>query len=143
MLRELIGLIAGDPLTEWAAPDSSLITGGSDLDREVDERYVKLVGLSKINCRLAEGSLEGIDGSGSDLDLYQSARLEKLVASALDHAAEIDDEFYRSAALHPVAELLAKAGQYARANEIIDEISVEFISEEAVRFLELHKKQAQ
>lgn len=62
------------------------------------------------------------------------------MTEALAHAAEIDDEFYRSAALHPIAEILTKAGKYARANEIIGEISVEFISEEAFRFLEWHKE---
>ena len=85
------------------------------MSKEVEERYVTLVQRSKMKCRYAEGSLEFIDGSGSEDDLYETEHVEKLVSSALEHASEIDDEFYRSAALHPVAELLTKAGQFDRA----------------------------
>ena len=69
--------------------------------------------------------------------------MEKLVGSALEHASEIDDEFYRSAALHPVADLLVKAGQFDRAEEVINQINVEYINEKAAEFLEQQKRQAQ
>jgi hypothetical protein len=136
VLRKLFALITGNPSSDAPANDTPPAAGGSDLSEEVEERYVKLVELSKMKCRYAEGSLESIDGSGSEDDLYETEHVEKLVSSALEHASEIDDEFYRSAALHPVAELLTKAGQFDRAAEIIDQITVEFINEQATEFLE-------
>lgn len=136
MLKKLLALISGNPSSDAPQPDTGGATGGSDLSEEDEERYAKLVELSKVKCRFAEASLEGIDGSGSENDLYETERVEKLVGTALEHAAEIDDGFYRSAALHPVAEILAKAGQYDRAAEIINQITVEFINTEATEFLE-------
>lgn len=140
MLKKLIALITGTPSDEEAPqPDTDGETGGSDLSEEDEERYIKFVQLSKMRCQYAESSLEGIDGSGSEDDLYETERVEKTVGAALEHANEIDDDFYRSAALHPVAELLAKAGQFDRAAEIIDQISVESINAEATKFLEQQK----
>lgn len=139
MLRKLIALITGNPSRDAPQPDTGAATGGSDLSEEDEERYAKLVELSKVKCRFAEASLEGIDGSGSEDDLYETERVEKLVGTALEHASEIDDEFYRSAALHPVAEILMKAGQYDRATGIIDQITVEFIHDEASEFLRQQK----
>jgi hypothetical protein len=143
MLKKLIALITGNPSNDAPQPDTDGETGGSDLSKEDEERYIKLVQISKMRCQYAEGSLEGIDGSGSEDDLYETEHVEKLVSAALEHANEIEDEFYRSAALHPVAELLTKAGQFDRAAGIIDEITVESINEIATEFLEQQKGQAQ
>jgi hypothetical protein len=139
MLKMLFALITGTPSDEAPQPDTDGETGRRDLSEEDEERYVKLVELSKMRCQYAESSLEGIDGSGSEDDLYETERVEKTVGAALEHANEIDDEFYRSAALHPVAVLLAKAGQFDRAAEIIDQISIESINAEATKFLEQQK----
>ena len=139
MIKRLLALITGNPSTDAPQPDTGCATCGSDLSKEDEERYVKLVELSKMKCQFAETSLEGIDGSGSEDDLYETQRVEKLVSTALEHANEIDDEFYRSAALHPVAKLLSKAGQFERAEEIINQISVEFINAEASEFLQQQK----
>ena len=143
MLRKLIALITGTPSDKAPPPDTDGEKGGSDLSKEDEERYIKLVQISKMRCQYAEGSLEGIDGSGSEDDLYETEHVEKLISAALEHANEIEDAFYRSAALHPVAELLTKAGQFDRAAEIIDEITVESINEIATEFLEQQKGQAQ
>lgn len=53
MLRKIIGLITSDPSNEWPARDTFPMTGASDLDREIEERYIKLVALSNIKCQLA------------------------------------------------------------------------------------------
>ncbi len=139
MLKKLFALITGTPSDEEAPPGTTAVPAGSDLNKEDEERYVKLIELSKMKCQFAETSLEGIDGSGSEDDLYETERVEKLVSTAIEHANEIQDEFYRSAALHPVAELLTKAGQFDRAAEIIDQISVESINAEATEFLRKQK----
>ena len=139
MLKKLIALITGNSPSDAPQADTEGAAVASDLSEEDEERYVKLVELSKMRCQFAEASLEGIDGSGSEDDLYETERVEKTVGAALEHANEIDDEFYRSAALHPVAELLAKAGQFDRAAEIIDQISVESINAEATEFLRKQK----
>jgi len=139
MLKKLIALITGTPSDKEPQPDTGGATGGSDLSEEDEEKYIKLVELAKVKCRFAEASLEGIDGSGSEDDLYETERVEKLVSTALEHANEIDDEFYRSAALHFVAEMLTKAGQFDRAENIINQITVETINAEATEFLQQQK----
>ena len=139
MLKKLIALITGTPSDKEPQPDTGGATVASDLSKEDEERYVKLIELSKMKCQSAETSLEGIDGSGSEDDLYETERVEKLVSTAIEHANEIEDEFYRSAALHPVAELLTKAGQFDRAEKIINQITVESINAEATEFLQQQK----
>jgi len=139
MLKKLIALITGNPSNEEAPPNTTAVPAGSDIDNEDEERFIKLVELSKMKCQFAEASLEGIDGSGGEDDIYETERVEKLARAALEHANEIDDKFYRSAALHPVAELLTKAGQFERAAEVIDQITVDMINAKASEFLE-HQK---
>ena len=139
MIKKLLALFSSTPSEKEPQPDTGDAPNESDLSKEDEERYAKLVVLSKGMCRFAEMSLEGIDGSGSEDDLYETERVEKLVTTALEHAAEIDDEFYRSAALHPVVEILTKAGQYDRAAGIIDQITVESIKAQASKFLEQQK----
>ncbi len=131
MLKRFLAPFSSTPSIKEPQPDTGGAPAESDLSKEDEERYIKLVELSKIKCRFAEGSLEGIDGSGSEDDIYEQERVEKLLGAALGHAAEIPDEFYKCAALHPIADLLSKAGRFDEASEIISQISVEFIQEKA------------
>ena len=114
----------------------------SDLTDEEQVKYAKLVQLVQMACRIAEGSLEGMDGSGSEDDIYESERFEKFAQSALSQSEEIQDDFYKSSALHLIADLLSKAGQYDRASKLIEQIAVEFIQEKATEFLTQQKSQS-
>ena len=95
-----------------------------------------------MGCQIAQGSVEFIDGSGSELDIYETERVEQYVQTCLKHSEEIQDDFYKSAALHLISELLAKAGQYDRANNLIKQIKEDFIQEQATAFLAQQQKQS-
>lgn len=113
----------------------------NDLTDEKQEAYVTLLQLVQMKCKFAEGGLEDIDGSGSEDDIYEKKRIENLVSAALSHSDEIKDDFYRSAALHSIANLLSIAGQFERASGLIEQIPVDFIQEEAIDFLAQQRSQ--
>ncbi len=135
MIKKLFAFITGTaiPLKQRPVAENEVLE--NELTDEEQEIYIKLVQLVQSTCESAEGSLENIDGSGSEDDIYEKERVEKLVKNALSHAEKIQDDFYRSSALHFIADLLSKAGQYDRASKLIEQISEDFIQEKATEFL--------
>jgi hypothetical protein len=134
MLRKLLAFLRGNSVSTQQFGVENAATE-SDLTDAEQEEYVKLIQLVQVKCQFAESSLDNVDGSGSEDDVYETERVEKLINAALAHAQDIQDEFYRSAALQPIANILSKAGQYDKASQLIEEISVEFIQAEAQDFL--------
>lgn len=111
-----------------------------DLSEEDEEKYIKTAQLVQFKCQMAESSLENIDDSGSEMDVYEKERAEKMIKICLEHAEDIEDEFYRSTALHSIADLVSKSGQFDRAQKIIDCIDVDFIQEKALETLRSERK---
>ncbi len=141
MIKKLFALITGTAIPLKQRPVAENEVSENELTDEEQEIYIKLVQLVQSMCESAEGSLENIDGSGSEDDIYEKERVEKLVKNALSHAEKIQDDFYRSSALHFIADLLSKAGQYDRARKLIEQISEDFIQEKATAFLAEQKGQ--
>ena len=141
MIKKLLAFITGTAMPLKQRPVVNNEVSERKLTDEEEEKYVQLVQLVQVKCKFAEGSLENIDGSGSEDDIYEKDRVEKLVNIALSHSEEIQDDFYRSSALHPIADLLSKAGQYDRASKLIEQMSVDFIQEKATEFLAQQKGQ--
>ena len=142
MIKRLLALITGTATPVEQRPDVDTEVSENDLTDEEQEKYIKLVQLVQLKCQFAEASLENIDGSRSEDDIYETERVEKLVKTALSHSDEIQDDFYRSSALHSIADLLSKAGQYDRARKIIENISEDFIQEKAAEFLAEQQSQS-
>ena len=142
MIKKLLALLTGTttPSRQPAVVDNE--ESENELTDEEQEKYIKLVQLVQMKCQFAEGSLENIDGSGSEDDIYETERVEKFVETSLSHSEEIHDDFYKSAALHSIADLLSKAGQYDRASKLIEQITEEFIQEKATEFLAQQKSQS-
>lgn len=116
------------------------VSESGDLSEEDNEKFAKGVLLVQTFCKLAESHIEGQDGSGSEMDIYEQEQLEKKIKKCLSTTQEISDDFYKSAALHSISDLLSKAGQYDRAEKIIELIPEDFIQEKAKDFLIQQKK---
>lgn len=101
---------------------SGALEGDGDLTKGHEERYSATVELVKFKCRYAENYI----AEGNE------ERLQKVIGACLLDAEAIDDDFYRSAALHPIADLLWKAGQAERAKAVAEQIPVDFIREKAL-----------
>ena len=140
MIKKLLAFITGTATALKQRPVADSEVSENDLPDEEQEKYIQHVELVKIACRFAETSLIDIDGSGSEDDIYGNERLEEYVRTALAHSEEIQDGFFRSAALNLIADLLSKAGQYDRASNLIEQISEDFIQEKATVFLAQQKK---
>ncbi|HKS58591.1 MAG TPA: hypothetical protein VJS12_25080 [Steroidobacteraceae bacterium] len=108
-LRDLIA--AGSPESE------------SDLTSEQEDKYARTVELVKLKCKHAENYIRE----------NKRDRLDRVVEKCLADADTIDDDFYRGAALRPIATLLRKAGSVDRATAIEQRISVDFIRDETER----------
>lgn len=76
-------------------------------------------------CQIAYGSADFLS------DDYEKERFNKFINSALDIARSIDDEFYRSAALHEIIDTLTAAGQIERGKALLPEIEVSMILKKA------------
>ncbi len=111
-----------------------------ELDETTERKYAGIIRVIKFKCRHAESFIKGIDGSGSEHDRYETEQLEEYLSTCLNEAEKIEDAFYKSAALHPIADLISTAGQYERAERLIEMIPVDIIQEEAKNFL-IEKKQ--
>jgi hypothetical protein len=98
-----------------------LVVSESDLGDELEDDYAKRVQLVRAKCQWSENYITE----------NNKERLEEVIKACLEQARDIDDEFYRSAALHPVADLLSKAGEADRAKDIMALIAVNFLREKA------------
>lgn len=123
MFRRLFAFFQGEAST--GAQQDRIALDDNDLTDEENERFASLVQLVKMKCHYATSIAEDI------VDDYDREQVEKFISMALSDADEIEDEFYRSAALHLITDLLVAAGQITRAKELIGQISVEFIREKA------------
>ena len=118
--------------TNYLFPTPSLPV---DLSDDEKEKCSGLVLSIRAKCQYAEGILEGIDGSDTDHDIREKQTVDKFIQTCLSDADKINDSFFRSMALHPISDLLSKAGQYERARELIAQIPVDFIRDKATEVL--------
>jgi hypothetical protein len=93
----------------------------ADLSNEQHEEYFKALQAIRGACIWANHYIE--EG--------KKDRLEKTVETCLSRANAIDDEFYRSAALAAIADLLDRAGDETRAEEV-RAFTIDFMREKAV-----------
>lgn len=114
----LRGRPAADQPREQAATDD-------DISEEEEKHFASLVQLVQMKCQYAGSIAEDI------VDDHDRERVEQFITTALGHANEIGDEFYQSAALHSISEVLIKAGHFERASELIEQISDDQIREMA------------
>ncbi len=75
MIKKLLAFITGTSTPRDPPPETSAATGRSDLTKELEERYVKLVELSKVKCQLLRRAYKTIWPEGQD------ARFQAGVAS--------------------------------------------------------------
>ena len=105
-----------------------------------DDELPKHVLVVKTKCQWAENYLEDITSEDPETAAYGQERLENTVKDCLMAAQDMGDEFYRSAMLNFISDLLSKAGQFDRAARAIEFISVDFIQDRATLFLEEQKR---
>ena len=108
-----------------------------DLVDTKEQEDIILVQLVKFKCQYAERIL-----NSANLDQYDKKRVDSFIDTALAHSEEIHDEFYKGSALHPIANLLAMAGQYDRADALIERIEIDFIKDKAIEFLVQQRSQS-
>ncbi len=96
--------------------------GAEDAEPD-DDAEAEVVAKVQRTCQIAAMS------AGSQDNPNERRRFEKRIASALDLAKSIRDEFYRSSAFHQVISTLLKDKQLDRAEELADEVTVDIILE--------------
>ena len=141
VIKKLLAFLTGTAPSVKQQPVVDKEVSENDLTGVEHEKYIKLLQRVQFGCQIAEDSLEGIDGSGSEGDIYEKERVEKYVKTSLSLAEEIQDGFYKSSALQFISDLLSKAGQYDRASKLIEQISEDFIQEKATALLAEQKGQ--
>lgn len=107
----------------------------SELSEDEENRQASLVQKITIKCKFAENNLTGMDGSSGELDRLYTEDYNKIIEDCLQKVGEINDDFYKSAGLHPIVETLIKAGDYQRAEQLINSMAVDFIQEKAANSL--------
>lgn len=117
-LEQKQGWPESDESLHQAEETSSLIETD---DTPTDDAEAELVHKARTACQMAEMSIHDLS------DEYEHERFEKFVSKAVSAALAISDPFYRSAALHPLVVLLAKAGKTQRASDLLESIQDRFV----------------
>lgn len=110
-----------------------------DLSVELEEKEIKIVQLVQFKCKMAENRFKSINGEDIEKDDYERKQFDDLIKICLAHSEEIKDDFYKSAALHSIANTLSNAGYFDYAESIIKVIVVDFIQEKALEELKQAK----
>jgi hypothetical protein len=106
---------------------------------EEDEMANK-VQLVQLKCKYAENFVKDIDSRNTEISDRAKEKLENYIQTALQTAQEVDDEFYNSAILHSISNLLSKSGQFDRANKLINLMAVDYMRDQAHEFMDSEKK---
>lgn len=86
----------------------------------------------KYLCEIAGMSIEGLNHERDEEREYERKRFEKLKQEALDLTDEIEDEFCHGGAIHCLVKLYLRAGKEDEARKLIEQITDDFIKEQAL-----------
>ena len=114
-----------------AAPSAPIGDGSSSAVDKAKDALAKQVLLLNAQCKWADNYIEDSRSTNAETSIDGKAKLEQTIKRSLGTAQATDDRFYRSTMLHSVADLLSRAGQFERAEKVIQMIEVDFIGDRA------------
>jgi hypothetical protein len=122
--RNSIAEPAPVPAAQEIASENEPVLAAAEKERASDDEapFVQKV---QVACQIAGMS------AGYPDDEYERERFEEYVDKGLSIARGIKDDFYRSAAIHLIVSVLIKDSRLDQAQELIHEINVDMIEEEA------------
>lgn len=109
--------------TEGEQQESGSDDFPSELSDEENHRQAAILEKVQVLCQMAEVHLDDLS------DEYESAMLRKRIDMAKDMAGEIDDGFYKSAAIHQIISLAHRAGWRDDVADLLPLVSESFIRE--------------